>query len=172
MLFRSTDPTSRNRLVMTTESFGHLLYWFGPLDLKQPDEFLDRIANTVRKDWFHGDIDSATANSRLATAAKSSFLVRCSRKTAATEPFTLSRKTKEGIICHQRIAYSPSSATFSIVIKYKSKEKKDKLLQGKPHGSLDDFIRLIKPKLHLDKACKGSDFQSLFVSTQVLEGYM
>jgi len=169
---KSTDPTSRNRLVMTTESFGHLLYWFGPLDLKQPDEFLDRIANTVRKDWFHGDIDSATANSRLATAAKSSFLVRCSRKTAATEPFTLSRKTKEGIICHQRIAYSPSSATFSIVIKYKSKEKKDKLLQGKPHGSLDDFIRLIKPKLHLDKACKGSDFQSLFVSTQVLEGYM
>ena len=95
--------------------------------------------------------------------------MRCSRKTAATEPFTLSRKTKEGIICHQRIAYSPSSATFSIVIKYKSKEKKDKLLQGKPHGSLDDFIRLIKPKLHLDKACKGSDFQSLFVSTQVLE---
>lgn len=48
---KSTDPTTQNQLVVTTEQFGHLLHWFGPLDLKKPDDFLDRVANTVRKDW-------------------------------------------------------------------------------------------------------------------------
>lgn len=168
----STDPSSQKQLIVTTERFGHLMNWFGPLDLKRPLEFLERVADTVRQEWFHGDIDSATANTRLATSSRSSFLVRCSRKTASNEPFTISRKTKEGIICHQRITFSRATRAFGIVIKYKSKERSDKLLEGKPHGSLVDFVRVAKAKLHLEKAASGSQFQSFFVTTHVINGYV
>lgn len=60
----------------------------------------------------------------------------------------------EGIICHQRISYDSATRVYSLIIKYKSKEKKDKVLQGKPDGSLEDFIRVAKAKLHLEKSCK------------------
>ena len=76
----------------------------------------------------------------------------------------------EGIICHQRITFSRSARTYGIVIKYKSKDRRDKVLEGKPGGSLNDFIRVAKAKLHLEKAAPGSQFQSFFVTTHVVDG--
>jgi len=58
------------------------------------------------------------------------------------------------------------------VIKYKSKEKKDKILEGKPKGSFATFVESAKSKLHLDRSCKGSPFQSHWVSLQILDGYL
>ena len=76
-------------LGVTAESFGHLLDWFGPLDA----HFVSRMSETVRRKWFHGAIDATTANTRLATAPRLSFLVRCSATNPFHEPFVLSRKT-------------------------------------------------------------------------------
>jgi serine/threonine protein kinase len=169
---KSNDPSLRSQFVVATERFGQLLDFFGPLDLKHPNEFVDRVTNVCRHEWFHGDIDSATANARLSTAPKSSFLVRVSRKTADTEPFTISRKTKDDVICHQRIGFVRDTASYTILIKYKNEDKKDKLLEGKPKAPLEEFITNVQSKLHLKSACTGSSFQAFFVSAHVVDGYV
>jgi serine/threonine protein kinase len=167
---KSSDPSSRGAVV-TPERFGQLLDYLGPLNLKQPQLFIDRVTTLCRQPWFHGDIDAATANARLTTAPKSSFLVRVSRKTSDTEPFTISRKTRDDIICHQRISFDRATRVFKMMIKCKTSEK-DKKIESPPDGSLIDFVDEICAKLRLKQPCQGSEFQAFFVAAQVVDGYV
>lgn len=67
--------------------------------------------------WCHGEATMQEAQSRLATQANKTFLVRFSLHSPVTHPFTISR-VSNGVVLHQRVARvpPPAAARSSVVL--------------------------------------------------------
>jgi len=97
------DQMDENAIV-NLEKFSLVLKWFG--DLKTESNIIDNIYNIVQHPWFHGFITREEATDILTKKKRKpgSFLVRLSTsEPIESNPFTLSKLTKDGKVVHQRI---------------------------------------------------------------------
>jgi serine/threonine protein kinase len=141
--------------VVQLEHFGDLLEWMGPIgDPKTTpisNTILDNIRTLLEYSWFHGDIDTNTAQERLTGKPGGTFLVRFS---SSTNPgwFTVSLISTQRVILHQRIRHSPGST-------YK--------IDNATYDSLPELVRL----RNFTQPCDGSRFTKLF-APQGIQGYV
>eukprot|EP01120_Amphizonella_sp_Union-15-10_P007506 TRINITY_DN2538_c0_g1_i1.p1 TRINITY_DN2538_c0_g1~~TRINITY_DN2538_c0_g1_i1.p1 ORF type:complete len:499 (-),score=110.21 TRINITY_DN2538_c0_g1_i1:204-1700(-) len=131
--------------VVSLEKFGKILTWFGPIfDPRDSTEqtFLDRVRNVMSQPWFHGDVDTSSAQALLAGKPGGTFLVRFSSMDGW---FTISQITEDRSIKHQRIR-KLEGIGFSV---------------GKQvFETLPDL--LVGKGLVLTAACPGSRFSRIF----------
>jgi len=130
-------------LNVSIESFGDLLEWVGPITDPATTPINKTVLDTIRElmehPWFHGDVDTQTAQDRLSGRPGGTFLVRFS---SIAGWYTVSQITPNRVILHQRIRHSPGSA-FTI--------------DNESYASLQQLVT----DRHLDLACDGSRFISL-----------
>lgn len=98
MLGLEIDSTQGSDMVHL-EAFGKVLHWLGPLG--RTAEFYSRLSNLLSKAWFHGSVQTAEAERRLADRAEGCFLIRFS--TSQPGSYTISKVKKGGAPVHQRI---------------------------------------------------------------------
>jgi len=150
--------------VVYLERFGQMLGFFGPIE--QNTVSMQRIKNTLKQPWFHGDISKTAAEEKLISIKKGrgSFLVRFSFTTSGC--FTISKVSTKGGINHQRIDYKPGKG-FSITYNTKKGKKSHR------SDSLVDLITMIKADLHLKTPCPNNPYEHLFSKAKTpLEGYL
>uniref|UniRef100_A0A7S4I6F8 SH2 domain-containing protein n=2 Tax=Vannella robusta TaxID=1487602 RepID=A0A7S4I6F8_9EUKA len=142
--------------------FGKLLENFGPIEhvIKRNGKkdktvtLFDRIQQTCKQPWFHGDISTQKAQTLLQVHGPGYFLVRLSSSKSGC--FTISRVTRAKSISHHRIDYR-GAQTF---VTHSTKNKKE-IIKGE-NVSLRSFITSLKDDMHLINACPGSQFRVLF----------
>ena len=141
--------------LVTLESFGRPLKWFGPMGAG-PD-WIVGLRHTMQQMWFHGDVNSKEAEKSLSGRKKGTFLVRLS----ASHPgqFTISKVASKGIN-HQRFSYTSGTGFTLKTTKGTGKNKKPHVI--KAVCSLEEFIRKHLAKdLGLTVPCPGSPFAAL-----------
>jgi len=164
----SKDPDAKDAHQVSLEKFGHLCNWFGPIVIDHKGfSILDKLKAVMQKEWFHGFITKEVAEDLLAGQAKGTFLVRTS-KTERESPFTISKVNKKGELTHQRIHKAPDGS-FEMAIKFTG-QKPSKTMTSKD-DLLVPFIRSVTTELHLDIACPGSIYRSIFNPAKV-QGYL
>lgn len=161
---------NESEYVVSLEKFGNLLNWFGPMDPSNKKEsVLDRIRDMVSNPWFHGDISRGESEKRLSRAKKGTYLVRAS-VTEPSQPFTISKMSKNGKINHQRIGWNVKTGVYTINITFKTGPQDVTSKPGKP---LDAFLKNLSKDLYLKEPCPGSKFEYLFVLEEPpSEGYL
>jgi len=148
--------SSRQGDIVQLEHFGDLLEWVGPIGNPKTtpinDTILDHIRVLLSHQWFHGDIDTFTAQERLTGKSGGTFLVRFS---SSLNPgwFTISLMSPKRVILHQRIRHSPGST-------YK--------IDNEAYNSLPELVTL----RNLTQPCDGSRFSSLFAAQTPNIGYI
>jgi len=137
--------------IVTLEQFANVINWFGPINKENKEGFLDDMKDIMESLWFHGDITKEEAESLLKNFQYGYYLVRVSTSNAS-QPFTISRFTKEGKLIHFRI---------------------DKTLDGtlkinvppvKTSKNLIHLMKEIKEPMNLKKPVPGSKYLSIFSS--------
>jgi serine/threonine protein kinase len=148
--------------VVTSENFGNILNWFGPLTLKPfpPNgvSILDKIRCLLAEGWFHGDITQRDSEIKLMNKPEGTFLIRFS--TSSPGCFTISKvAVMNGVssIQHQKIQHKPAIGQFEI--------------NNRSYPTLTDLINNEHRESKLYLPCTGSRFSSLFVQ-QNLSGYV
>lgn len=183
-------------VVVSIQSFGSYLTQFGPLregsaDVLHRLEVCQRVTRTrTRTDApfahrflfrqelalykpkksktahvFHGNITSTEAETRLSGQEKGVWLVRVSSKDP-TQPFVISKVSRQGAINHQRINYERDTGTYKLDIRLK-----DKVLKKEATGSLVEFLKSLREDLYLKGAAPGSAYGAVFTQ-QALQGYL
>jgi serine/threonine protein kinase len=118
--------------MVTLEKFALALKWFG--DLKESDSnIIDSIYKIVKNPWFHGNITREEATDVLTKKKRKpgTFLVRLSSsEPIESNPFTLSKLTKDGKVQHHRIykAKEEGKEVFSLSIPTEGDEKNTKIV--------------------------------------------
>ena len=113
------------------------------------------MRSLLKKSYFHGDVQTRTAESMLTGKAVGTFLVRFSTSEAGA--FTISKVHVDNSINHQRISHRPNQAGYSI--------------NNRDYASLEELITKEAKGLGLVQACLGSRFLPLFVN-QSISGYV
>eukprot|EP01104_Vermistella_antarctica_P014036 TRINITY_DN4345_c0_g1_i1.p1 TRINITY_DN4345_c0_g1~~TRINITY_DN4345_c0_g1_i1.p1 ORF type:complete len:583 (+),score=95.87 TRINITY_DN4345_c0_g1_i1:118-1866(+) len=143
-----------SEMEVSLERFGRILDWFGPIvDPNRTFSFLDKITGLLREPWFHGDVGTHEAESRLASQPVGTFLVRFS----STSPgcYTIS-KVAPNSINHQRILHSMGHSFY---------------VNSKRFDSLQQLVQQSALDLGLTNPCNGSPFKQIFVEHNVT-GYL
>eukprot|EP01126_Amoeba_proteus_P021429 TRINITY_DN2176_c0_g2_i6.p1 TRINITY_DN2176_c0_g2~~TRINITY_DN2176_c0_g2_i6.p1 ORF type:complete len:495 (-),score=91.27 TRINITY_DN2176_c0_g2_i6:146-1630(-) len=147
--------------MVTLERFGDLLEWVGPItDPKATpinDTVLDHIRQLMEQPWFHGDVDTLTAQERLSGKPGGTFLIRFSSGQAGW--YTVSQITSNRVILHQRIKHAPRGP-------YVIEQSHTSLV----YQSLYELVE----KRGLTAPCDGSRFIHITRPTQgtTVEGYI
>jgi len=106
--------------VVTLERFGFFSKWFYPLN----KGVLDRLVETLKLPYFHGDISRKESEAFLSSFKKGSFLIRFSMTDPVqVSPFTITKVSDKGDINHQRIYVMEKQAGFYIHTKDKKKKR-------------------------------------------------
>lgn len=129
------------------ERFGQVCDWFGPI--KSNISILERVRETLKLGWFHGDIDTAEAENRLVGKEPGTFLVRFS--TSAPGAFAVSKVSAQGLILHQRISRARDDLGNSWFC-----------IQNQRFSSLVDLIFNCQESHLLLTPCTGSRYYNLF----------
>ena len=128
--------------LLDVQLFGDLLQWFGPLSASS---FLPSVVNTLRKDWFHGNLSGQQSIARLSGHPPGSYLFRFS----ATDPgsYAITAVNRTGEFSHYRVYHRPT-------LKY---------LLGKVEcGSLDEVLYRFKRDLFLQTPLRPTPYEHLF----------
>jgi serine/threonine protein kinase len=133
------------------EALGKVLHWLGPLSTSA--DFYDHLSGLLSKAWFHGAVQTAEAEHRLADRAEGCFLIRFS--TSQPGSYTISKVKKGGNPVHQRIerknnAYHVASRSYASL---------ELLLQGEYEN------------LGLRGACPGSRYNAIFADAATAGSY-
>jgi serine/threonine protein kinase len=144
MLVTQTKSKTENREVVDIENFGNFCEWFGPIGEPEitpwNENILDNVRETLKHEWFHGDIPQKRCEALLMTQPGGTFLIRYSSRAGW---FCLSQVGRDGKIKHQRIKHSPGTGyTFS-------------------DNEFPTLIELVNGN-SLNQPCPGSFYQSLF----------
>jgi len=153
---KSRVDTTNEDEVVYLETFGRVVSFFGPLVTNSSLSFLEKIRETLRKPWFHGDISSEESNTRLFGKPIGTYLIRFSLNGLGT--FTLSRVSNSGSIVHQRFSFDIDMQKF--------------IFKNNEYESIDDFLIKEKEELFLLEPCLGSRFQSLFFLQEKVNEYV
>lgn len=148
LLVKSSDDT------VSIESFGSFLQWFGPMEGM---DILDRVVDLLKKNWFHGDISSETAERLLSNEKRGTFLARFSSRDPGC--YAISVYSQGGRLKHFRVYHKPG-------LKY---------LIGKSEcNSLNDIISRYHKELFLKTPCPGSPYEHIFneKKAKVSAGYL
>jgi len=141
--------------VVTTERFGNILGYFGPLtsSTESSHNFLNKVQLYLRQPWFHGELEKEQAEESLKKQTIGTFLVRLSSTKVGN--FTITKVNHQGIVNHQRIEYQPNKG-FGIAISSTSGRKNVEC------GCLVELLETVKFDLNLESSCPGSPFSSIF----------
>eukprot|EP00727_Mastigamoeba_balamuthi_P005154 m51a1_g14637 putative sh2 domain-containing protein (514) ;mRNA; r:41786-44872 len=140
--------------LVSMEQFGNIVAWFG--DWATESQIIPhKIRELLQQSWFHGDITTEDAESRLMYKPEGTFLVRFS----SSEPgaFTISKVSMFGSISHQRIAHSAGQNLF--------------VVGGNTYRTLQDLVAGERETLNLLSPCPGTRFLVLFARANV-QGYI
>jgi len=135
--------------VVKLQRFGQVCAWFGPLTSFQPP-MMEKLRDTIREKWFHGDLTSQEAEERLHAQTQESRTARYLVRFSATElgNFTISvYSSKESRIKHHRVQHIPGQGFF---------------LWQQRYETLKQILDKEKRKLELNKPCPGSRYLKLF----------
>eukprot|EP01105_Mastigella_eilhardi_P003844 TRINITY_DN14_c0_g1_i1.p1 TRINITY_DN14_c0_g1~~TRINITY_DN14_c0_g1_i1.p1 ORF type:complete len:540 (-),score=156.53 TRINITY_DN14_c0_g1_i1:58-1647(-) len=139
--------------VVTMEQFGNVLAWFGRFS--EGLTLLEKVLNVLRHEWFHGDIATGVAESRLMHKPEGTFLVRFS--TSEPGAYTISKVSKFGAISHQRVFHKPCTDEYC--------------LSGVTYASLPELVAKEAQQLNLLVSCPGTRFLVLFAKINI-QGYI
>jgi tRNA A-37 threonylcarbamoyl transferase component Bud32 len=145
--------------------FGNLLRWFGPMEAPNANEpeksFLARMQRLFTYRWFHGDISTEMAETRLSESKPGTFLVRFSSNPgqwALSKVVQVEGDGEETQTLHIRVHYEAGEFSVSLgneVYKY---------------DSLTDLVKA--PVLELGSPCPGSKYYAQFRVKQRHLGYV
>lgn len=153
-----TSHQPNDDLVVSSEKFGNILQFFGPLMINNPNEhsMIQKIRLLMVELWFHGDISTPESENRLIKKPEGTFLVRFS--TSSPGCYTISKVSKtDHTIKHQKIHHVPGG---------------DFEVNGTHYRSLQELIRGESENLHLLYSCGGSRFLPIFVQNKNISGYV
>lgn len=164
----NTAPNPKDPFVVTLDKFAHVVGSFGPIKLGTSFDIIDQIKLCMRQDWFHGDITKDQSEQLLLSQTKGSFLVRTSN-TKPSEPFTISKYSKNGKINHQRIKKRKDGS-----LEIKGEKQTFKSAGIEKGDNLTHLIKNAAKELYLKTPCPGSPYKSLFVSDfkEIAHGYL
>lgn len=165
---------SQPPLVVTLERFGHVLSWFGPLEVRSgaiessATTFLDRILETLSQPWFHGDIERVPCEAALKDQTPGTYLVRVSTTVAGA--FTISKMASSLKINHQRIDFKPSTG-YKITVSTQSGQHQ---VVSDHHVTLKGFIEKIATALHLTRPLTPNPYEAILKppTADVIGGYL
>eukprot|EP01100_Stratorugosa_tubuloviscum_P007725 TRINITY_DN318_c0_g2_i1.p1 TRINITY_DN318_c0_g2~~TRINITY_DN318_c0_g2_i1.p1 ORF type:complete len:558 (+),score=207.30 TRINITY_DN318_c0_g2_i1:44-1675(+) len=191
MAQNDSDPTFINPpKIVNVERFGLMLTFFGPLtQTAEEPNFLSKMKELMRQRWFHGDIGRVEAESKLKKETDGTFLIRIS--TTVPGSFTITKKSQDGRILHQRIEYKPQEGySTSLHLNANSNINSNDLLNNSLNNSsnnnfqpgsspiinsttlhqtkiIDQFslitlINKISATLYLDRACPDWPYEAIF----------
>jgi len=128
------------------EKFGDVLQWFGPIrDSDGVVRILERVAEILGNEAFHGDISASRAQELLNTYKEPGvFLIRFS---SIHGQYAVTHVGDDKSINHHRIS---------------CKLGKGFLFRDQYYLTLGGLIEAISPVLKLSKPCPGSKFQAIF----------
>jgi len=152
-LLFAKDSNSENWV--NVEKFGQILHWFGPLG--KDSQVLDQIYNTLKHDWFHGDIPTGEAVRRLQGQKSGCFLVRFSNNPSHPGCYTISRVSSRKTVAHIRILHSPSEG-FS-------------LNDDNQFEALEELVAAVSSRLDLRFPCPGSTYSHIFSGSSLSGTY-
>jgi len=133
---------------VTIDHFGKMLDFFGPIRRGgSKNQFLPHLKSIISQNWFHGEINTKEADTRLYNKPPGAFLVRFSSSERGY--FTISQREDNhaGGLRHVRIKHPPLKDEFSV---------KDSI-----YPTLIELIELESNNLNLKEPCIGSSFSFL-----------
>jgi len=146
-----------NDEVVSMENWGKILSWFGPLVVRGSGIILlEKLRSLLSNVWFHGNISTPEAESRLSGKGAGTFLIRFS--TSSPGAFTISKVAPNKSINHQRIIYRVGRGF--------------ELGNNVVYHSLDDLVKGQSKELNLLTSCPGSYLYAQLFSPQVSAGYI
>ena len=144
------DKVAQKSDMVHIEALGQVLHWLGPLTTTA--DFYDHLSSLLSKAWFHGSVQTAEAERRLADRAEGCFLIRFSTSSAGS--YTISKVKKGGAPVHQRIEHKNGA----FHVNTRSYHSLELLLQGEYEN------------LCLKGACPGSRYSAIFQDLDGLGG--
>ena len=141
--------------IVDTDKFGKLLAYFGSPGNPQ---FLSRITELLREDYFHGYISGKQAEVLLCNKPRGTFLVRFSANRWGQ--VAISCVDQKGVVKH--------------LVVQNDANKGFRLHRNKPQywETVKSFIDDHRKKLFLESHCEGSPFAHLFRKSEtVVLGY-
>eukprot|EP00008_Paramoeba_atlantica_P011813 CAMPEP_0201488572 /NCGR_PEP_ID=MMETSP0151_2-20130828/19093_1 /ASSEMBLY_ACC=CAM_ASM_000257 /TAXON_ID=200890 /ORGANISM="Paramoeba atlantica, Strain 621/1 / CCAP 1560/9" /LENGTH=620 /DNA_ID=CAMNT_0047873893 /DNA_START=84 /DNA_END=1946 /DNA_ORIENTATION=+ len=139
--------------IVDTDRFGKLLAYFGsPAD----KNFLGRITELLREDYFHGYVSGKQAEILLCNKPRGTFLVRFSA--GRWGQVAISCVDQKGVVKHL-VVQNDSNKGF-------------RLHRNRPQywATVKSFIDDHKKKLFLETYCEGSPFAHLFKEVETVVG--
>jgi len=115
---------------------------------------LDKIRGLLFKRWFHGELSTQAAETKLTGKGIGTFLMRFS--TSAPGAYTVSKVAKDGSIAHQRVNYVPNQGF---------------IINGRLYESLDSLVKEAGVDLGLTNACAPWPYNFLFMEVNK-SGYL
>eukprot|EP01101_Sappina_pedata_P005421 TRINITY_DN2474_c0_g2_i1.p1 TRINITY_DN2474_c0_g2~~TRINITY_DN2474_c0_g2_i1.p1 ORF type:complete len:508 (-),score=208.20 TRINITY_DN2474_c0_g2_i1:62-1585(-) len=154
LIAKQQDKTLKDPpLIVTNESFGYVLGYFGPLLSKDGQDFLTKIHSCLEQKWFHGTIEKEQAEELLKGKLPGTFLVRLSSTKVGS--FTITKLNKKRSINHQRISFDMATGFSISSVTSKGKKKIES-------SSIVGLIDKVKGILELEEPCTGSPYRNLF----------
>eukprot|EP00012_Vannella_robusta_P009932 CAMPEP_0206194832 /NCGR_PEP_ID=MMETSP0166-20121206/7454_1 /ASSEMBLY_ACC=CAM_ASM_000260 /TAXON_ID=95228 /ORGANISM="Vannella robusta, Strain DIVA3 518/3/11/1/6" /LENGTH=486 /DNA_ID=CAMNT_0053611925 /DNA_START=226 /DNA_END=1686 /DNA_ORIENTATION=- len=128
------------------EKFGDVLQWFGPIrDEDGEVRILDRVAEVLGNEGFHGDITAPKAQELLnAYKEPGMYLVRFS---SLHGQYAITHLNAEKVPNHHRISCKLGKGFY---------------FREKYYPTITGLIEAVTPVLGLTKPCPGSKYQSIF----------
>jgi len=108
-LLATKRVTAREREIVSLETFGWVVSWFGSLQTN----FLNMIHSVVFSPWFHGDISAQVSEGLLQSCAPGTFLIRLSLSNFGG--YTLSYVSPSKQVNHYRFFYNLEKNVFVIL---------------------------------------------------------
>lgn len=131
--------------VVSMEAFGLMLRRFGPLySPRYETPFLERLRVLLQHKWFHGAVNTRSAEKMLEGRSHGSFLVRFSNRRPGN--FTVTRKSSTGQAVHQRI--EKKGDQFSVF--------------GTLYNSLSELMEEEYSRLGVSISIPGSPYEQIF----------
>ncbi|KAL6071019.1 Dual specificity protein kinase shkD [Balamuthia mandrillaris] len=153
---------------VTMKRFGDFCAWFGPLQSSKKNlPVSKKVSDLLQRAYFHGDMSSTEAETRLDGGEPGTFLIRFS----STERggYTISHVTKENVLQHQRIYFQPEEG-FQVRLRSKAEGGRMTVYASK-RTHLPDFVSKLKDHLFLMHPCGGSKYKSIFTMQTDVKGY-
>jgi len=154
-----------NEQFVTIERFSSLLKWFGKMRVDASFTIVDRLENTMRNDWFFGDMLSGPAEDALKVHKDTPgvFLVRFNMGGGTSiekTPYTISRIDGNKKLLHTRVYPRKEGSGFFIQAGGKEKTK----IKNNSSGIADFITHIQREDPTMCKTpCPGSPYKSIFI---------